>query len=57
MITQEDVVNVATSMNAEVTEEEVYYILNNYIDMTDETMTWEDSVRVLIHHIKSQWNE
>lgn len=57
MITEQDIVEIASSMNTDLTEEEIYYIMNNYKGMTDDTMTWEDSVIVLIHHIKSQWNE
>jgi len=56
-MTEQDVIDIAASMNVDVSEEEVSYIIRNYEYMTDDMMTSRDSVVTLIHHIKSQWNE
>ena len=55
MITREDVLDVATSINVDITEEDVQVILENYEDCqkNDSTSTWNLVIEDMIYSIKN----
>jgi len=59
MITKEDITNVAKSVNVELTDSEIKWVLNSYTEAQeqDPTGTWNLVIENLIHQVKEMRND